>query len=222
MLSRTYPAAHAQETEVFWFLFSKKNALPSSPQLIQIRLPSPTNHRPHHPPEPLDSRPARLPIRRYQLLPLPLEQGTLQRRPALRQPQQPLPAIRTPCADNDKVPFGQRIQHPRQALLGDAQRRQQIRHRHSRSPRDEMQRTVMRTAKPGLFQHWVHDAGEITPGEKKHVLCQPDLFFSQEEKARSRLARRFCVRHVSPAPSGRCSVVSFSPIECVAPTPSTL
>jgi len=25
LLSRVYPAAHAQETKVFWFFFSKKN-----------------------------------------------------------------------------------------------------------------------------------------------------------------------------------------------------
>ena len=121
---------------------------------------------------------------------LPVEQAALQRVALRRQREQPLPPVLPAGRLRHVAVRHQLVQHPRQALLGDAQDAEQLAHRHARVAADEVQRAVVGAAQAQLVQDRVGRRGEVAVGEEHHVLRLADLLLPQEQQGRASLRGR--------------------------------
>ncbi len=78
-------------------------------------------------------------------------------------------------------------QHPRKALLGNAENAKEIGDAHARLAGDEMKRPMMGPPEFQLLKHLISRVGEIPIGKEEHVLRKAELLLSQKEQARTRI-----------------------------------
>lgn len=95
--------------------------------------------------------------------------------------QLPPPPVLGAGALGDKRLGDQALHYPIEALLGDAQNPQELAHRQPGSAVDEMERPLVRPAKPHVLKRRVGGMGKNLAGEEHELDAAAQLLLAQEQ-----------------------------------------
>ena len=104
--------------------------------------------------------------------------------PSLREIEQPLPAVLLARPLIDIALLDQFAQHPAEALLGDAENVEQLRHRHAGIAADEMHDAMMRAPEAEFGQDGVGIGDEIAIGEEQQLDQADDVLVALASRLR--------------------------------------
>ena len=89
-----------------------------------------------------------------------------------------MPPIDRPDARFNQFAYRKICKHAAQRLFGDRKQTKQLAYRHARLPRDEIQGTVMRSAKPVTRQFSIDAPRQVAIAEIQKFDATPDFAFA--------------------------------------------